>query len=193
MDRVPKTYDVLHQDNPNTLIIRRLRNHVWQAPQRNEKRTERKEERRGPAGAVPEGRSAATTGRHRRIRDKPLLPMAQKKFHRQQKRPETLPMAPTSTPSAAPAVAGGWILSERSDGEGLGSPITGGRRSVGARAASEGARRRRDGREERCDDREAPAKRSAAAVPWGCRGMVSVGAQRRGGVWGVPSPMNRSR
>jgi hypothetical protein len=60
MDRVPKTYDVLHQDNPNTLIIRRLRNHVWQAPQRNEKRTERKEERRGEE----------RTGRRRARREK---------------------------------------------------------------------------------------------------------------------------
>ena len=34
----------------------------------------------------------------------------------------------------------------------------------------------------------APVKQSAAAIPWGCRGMVSVGAKRRGGVWGVPLP-----
>ena len=100
--------------------------------------------------------------------------MAQKKFHRQQKRPETLPMAPTSTPSAALAVAGALELAQR------------------ARAPA-GAVTERQRDVEDIEAAEAPAERSAAAVPWGCRGMDSVGAQRRGGVWGVLSPMNRSR
>ena len=90
---------------------------------------------------------------HRRSRDKPLLPMAQKMSHRQQKRPKTLPMAPTSTPSAAPAVAEALELAQR------------------ARAPA-GAVTERQRDVEDIDAAEAPAERSAAAVPWGCRGMV---------------------